>query len=1087
LQLGDASILILVHRFLWAVCQIDHLSRIRTAITNDVLTALPRGLESTFEGVLLRLEEEDQLLALEILRVIMFSQRPLDLSEVVEAAAVTPKIRSLQQLRKKTLRRPNDVFQLCGSLVTQSRSTGKISLAHYSVQEFLSRPFLEKGRPNQFFLQEVKSLQKQLEACISYLSLEDFISETFRETFQLAQDTCHMDSDLQPFTGTPFLDYASNYWASHLKNLDSKGMQLGWPLLENFLFSKRGSFESWVLVSQYSHGNYKFPNGTRPIHVAVLYGLKSLTLKLLRIDPNCLDLQTSDGRTPLHIAIENEQEGILDLLVQQGASLKTTEEKGRTPLHAAIESGSEIAVTQLVTAGANVNVIQPDGRTPISVAVENGWDQLADFLSRIADPNILLPDGRSLLHVAAQSGSLIWAKTLLECHEEQLIDTRDENEWTPLHYAVDNGHTEVARKLISSKCFVNACDKSGWTPLHAAIRRRNRECASLILQALSSRPRREVPRIGLTSPSLSAGPSTSGGESSSARRQGMLPRRQRPTTTIPSMSAKYGDHFSPGRFPSELDSSGSDDYDPFEESFPRSAYSRSQKPSPLHLAVEDSYVDGVELLSNHADKLILLGVDDKMIMECLEIAVESANTHLVLILIIMVKKDQLKRILLKLVSLPSEAILEWAKAIFTVDEIYKDIIPMSMHLNEGGLVKNALKIWPDANESLIHQALRNCTVSTSYNFGEGKKHCHKLARMLVDNGVAVSKIFMEHGKDSLLHGAIKTQDVELAKFLIEQGANIDFENAKGETPLLALACLGPLRQDQNLQQACLDLACLLVASGANTQALDQNGRGLCHKAIVAGNNRLLDYALHALKLQPDLRDKHTRTPLLLAVESGSFEAVHQLLKQLASTNEHDDYSGPKQVVDAMEYANMRSSPLLRAMVDREQRQINIVMPLVEADEKAFGKLSHDKQIDLGGLRTSFYMEAICWTIDCNFSAGFSFLLPKVPKLVLFSHMNLDGDSIFHSAARAVENDFLKTLLQRLADHSDRVNIMQLPDTKGKTPLDITIEADSLEKTAILLISGAKPTLLQIQMVKEKGNRELEALLLRYSSTSNPGE
>jgi hypothetical protein len=87
MMLGDLTIL---NRFLWAVCQIDHLSRVRTAITTDVLTALPRGLESTFEGVFLRLEEEDQRLALEILSVVMFSQRPLDLAEVVEAARNDP-------------------------------------------------------------------------------------------------------------------------------------------------------------------------------------------------------------------------------------------------------------------------------------------------------------------------------------------------------------------------------------------------------------------------------------------------------------------------------------------------------------------------------------------------------------------------------------------------------------------------------------------------------------------------------------------------------------------------------------------------------------------------------------------------------------------------------------------------------------------------------------------------------------------------------------------------------------------------------------------------------------------------------------
>jgi ankyrin repeat protein len=262
---------------------------------------------------------------------------------------------------------------------------------------------------------------------------------------------------------------------------------------------------------------------------------------------------------------------------------------------------------------------------------------------------------------------------------------------------------------------------------------------------------------------------------------------------------------------------------------------------------------------------------------------------------------------------------------------------------------------------------------------------------------------------------------------------------------------------------------------------------LCHKAAKAGNDRLLDWALRALKLQPDLRDKHSRTPLLLAVESGSLAAVCQLLEHLVLTDKNDKYAGSERVVNAMEYANMRSSPLLRAMVDRVERKITIVTSLVEADEKAFGKLSRDRQTDLVDLRTAFYIEALCWAIECDFSAGFTFLLPKISKSALSSRMTLDRDTVFHSAAGAVENDYLKTLLQTLTDRSKRNNIIQVPNAKGKTPLDIAVTRGSLETTELLLRSGAESTPLQMQMVKEMGNRELEALLLRYSSTSEPRE
>jgi hypothetical protein len=190
------------------------------------------------------LEEEDQSLALDILRVISFSERTLDVTEVVEAVAVTPKTRNLRQLQHNTLRRPNDVFELCGSLIQKSQTTGKVSLSHYSVKEFLSRPILDKGRRNPFFLQEMPSQRSQVEKCISYLTLEDFTLETFSETLRFALDPLYTDSDFQAMISFPFLDYASNYWASHLKQLGSEDLQAIWPLLKVFLDDNRGSFES---------------------------------------------------------------------------------------------------------------------------------------------------------------------------------------------------------------------------------------------------------------------------------------------------------------------------------------------------------------------------------------------------------------------------------------------------------------------------------------------------------------------------------------------------------------------------------------------------------------------------------------------------------------------------------------------------------------------------------------------------------------------------------------------------------------------------------------------------------------------------
>jgi ankyrin repeat protein len=286
-----------------------------------------------------------------------------------------------------------------------------------------------------------------------------------------------------------------------------------------------------------------------------------------------------------------------------------------------------------------------------------------------------------------------------------------------------------------------------------------------------------------------------------------------------------------------------------------------------------------------------------------------------------------------------------------------------------------------------------------------------------------------------------------------------------------------------MQQASLLLASFLVSKGADPQALDQRGRGLCHRAATAGNEKLLDWALDTLVQQPDLRDNNSRTPLLLAVEGGSVGIVRRLLQRIVLSNESDSHAWPERVVDAMEYANMRSSPLLRAMVHRAERKIAVVTALVEADEKAFAKLSHGRQKNLLNLRTAFYIESLCWAIDCDFPAGFMFLLPKILKSAISSTMNLDGDNVFHSAAAANGNEYLKTLLQTLTTDSDRALVLRTTNAQGKTPLDLVIKGSSWEKAVILLRSGAKVTPPQLQILKEKGSKEVQEVLLQYNLIS----
>jgi len=58
------------------------------------------------------------------------------------------------------------------------------------------------------------------------------------------------------------------------------------------------------------------------------------------------------------------------------------------------------------------------------------------------------------------------------------VNAKEEDGWTPLHYAVYEGYKEIAELLIAKGADVNAKEEDGWTPLHDAA---TKEIAELLI------------------------------------------------------------------------------------------------------------------------------------------------------------------------------------------------------------------------------------------------------------------------------------------------------------------------------------------------------------------------------------------------------------------------------------------------------------------------------------------------------------------------------------------------------------------------------------------------------------------------------
>lgn len=108
-----------------------------------------------------------------------------------------------------------------------------------------------------------------------------------------------------------------------------------------------------------------------------------------------MDFKTKNGKTALHIACENGNYDIVQVLVKSGASVDAQTNDGKTALHIASEKGlvnivevSKLTKGQqryrfqaLIRKKASPNVVSSNDMTPLHLATQNGHDYVMQVSS----------------------------------------------------------------------------------------------------------------------------------------------------------------------------------------------------------------------------------------------------------------------------------------------------------------------------------------------------------------------------------------------------------------------------------------------------------------------------------------------------------------------------------------------------------------------------------------------------------------------------------------------------------------------------------------------------------------------------------
>lgn len=181
-------------------------------------------------------------------------------------------------------------------------------------------------------------------------------------------------------------------------------------------------------------------------------------IALMLIDYNCdYNQKNNYGNTPLHMACLNNQKKLVKKLISLNVEVNAVNNNSATPLLLCCEKKNKIIASYLLECdGIKIDTCDINGETPLMIAIRKGEIELIELLlSHGSNSNHSTKNGKNCLHISCSLNreSTEVVRALLKRGIN--INAEDTDDRKPIYYAIDKGHINIVKALLTQHCVVD--------------------------------------------------------------------------------------------------------------------------------------------------------------------------------------------------------------------------------------------------------------------------------------------------------------------------------------------------------------------------------------------------------------------------------------------------------------------------------------------------------------------------------------------------------------------------------------------------------------------------------------------------------